>query len=319
MTAKYDSHCQLDTLQLIATRARERLAIRIQAHWEEQQNVARAAAQIQASYAANMQSQLQAITRALQDQHSREIDARFAVHEKSWKDTFGTAIKELRAEAAQIRFRRSEAAHDSLRINALEAETRKMMEMITTHTCNKSGEDGPSDASTNEQITDPKLMDTVVQLQVQASAIQSRILNIHNSHDETTKALNEMQSAMVAAGLFSARYPTNQISKQSFPNYDSSQAIFHPPAFEVDQRSNRAPSQAPSSGMLAHKENEPPLGPATLSSPAKSKQKTEAFPGTPQKHSHTSSQSMRMGMGRSPSSVLSLSIGSPLGDSTNRL
>jgi hypothetical protein len=263
-----------------------------------------------------MHSQLQAITITLQEQQALEIEARFAGHEKAWKETFDTAVKELRSEVAKLRFRKAEAAHDSLRINSLEAETRKLMEMLKAGTSNKSGEDGPSEAPTEEQTTDPQLVNTIAQLQAQANTIQSRIAGLHNTHEDTANALYQMQSAMVVAGLFSAPYHTNQIPKQGFPNYGPNPASFQPPAFEVDQRSNRAPSQAPSFDMHTYKENKPVTAAIPIMSPVNLKIKTETFPGTPQKHLRTFSHPLRMGMGRSPSSV---TIGSPFGDSTNRL
>lgn len=274
---------------------------------------------MQAAYIAGMRSQLQALTNSLQEQHAAAIDARFAAHENTWKETVDVAVKELRSEAAQLRFRRSGAAHDSLRINALEAETRKLTEMLATHTGKKSGEDGPSEAPTKEKAADPQLMNTVSQLQAQANAIQTRIASLHSTHDETTKILHQMQSAMVAAGLFSAHYPPNQMQKQIFPNYGPNLASFHPPAYEVDQRSSRAPSQAPSSDILTYKENEPVAAAAPVASPVHLNVKSEAFPGTPQKHFRTFSHPMRMGMGRSQSSEHGLAVGSPFGDSTNRL
>jgi hypothetical protein len=184
----------VETLNAIAERARERLAIRIQAYWEDTQKVAEAAARIQGAYANHMESQLGTIIIAMQGHLSTAIDTKLDSFKQAWKEEISSSLGDLEVNHLS-RFPHSVDPRlvKNARISALEGETQKLMEMVS----NKKEEQLASNGALHGDI-----LTILRQLQAQGERTDRSLKELFGISKQHTLDTTELRNAMNAAGLF---------------------------------------------------------------------------------------------------------------------
>ncbi|PVG00576.1 hypothetical protein CPB86DRAFT_179257 [Serendipita vermifera] len=179
-----------ETLQAIAIRARERLAARVQAYWDQQQNVVHAATQVQTAYAARIESHLENIIQSMREKLMQDVEKAFSAREELNRQEFDSAIKQFREEYAQHHEAdNGDALNKHQRLNSLEAQTRQLMDDISNS--------GHADSRTGETFGSA-VTAMLIQLQEQADSLSKQ-------YAEMDAALKEMQSVMTSAGLLHPR------------------------------------------------------------------------------------------------------------------
>jgi len=181
----------LETLKAFAERARERLAIRILAYQQEQQKVAEAASHIQNAYANHMESQLKFIVTAIQGDLSTAIDTKLDAFKQAWQEEISGTLQDHSSShnPHEVDPRLVKAA----RISALESETQKLMEMVST-----KKETLPSEVITGD------MLDILQKLQAQGERADQSIRELHASSKLHALETKELRDAMRTAGLLPA-------------------------------------------------------------------------------------------------------------------
>jgi hypothetical protein len=181
----------METLNAIAERARERLSIRVQAHWDEKQKVAEAAARIQNAYANHMESQLGTIIIAMQGHLSTAIDSKLDSFKQVWQEEISSTLEDLGLNLPSVQGADPKLIK-AVRISALEGETQRLMEMMST----KKEEQLASDGAIRGDV-----LAILKQLQVQSERTDHSLKELFNISKQNSLEMNELRDAMNAAGL----------------------------------------------------------------------------------------------------------------------
>ncbi|CCA71624.1 hypothetical protein PIIN_05560 [Serendipita indica DSM 11827] len=184
--AQIKERISLDVLKAIADRARDRLAVRIQAYWDEKQYVAEAAAKIQRAYSQHMESQLHTIIQAMGEHLSREIDIRFAAHSEKSQEVLRQSIAEIRIESAHNQRHNDDKLREHQgRIAALEAQTKSILDMLKCPPLNPGiVSNGTPDASLHVHSRMEQLHDLLQDLRL--------------NYQDMTKRMKEMQTTLAS-------------------------------------------------------------------------------------------------------------------------
>ncbi|KIM30196.1 hypothetical protein M408DRAFT_295056 [Serendipita vermifera MAFF 305830] len=181
----------LETLKAIAERARERLAVRIQAYAAEQQKVIEAAARIQNAYSTHMESQLGTIVTTMQGHLSTAIDTKLDSFKQAWHHEIFNTLDNLEVHLPSV------TPHSvdpqlvkTARISALEGETQRLVQLMSKEKALES-----SDTADGDMIAILK------RLQEQGERTDRSLKELYSLSTQHALETKDLRDAMKTVGL----------------------------------------------------------------------------------------------------------------------
>ncbi|KAG8805824.1 Alpha-1,3-mannosyltransferase-like protein, partial [Serendipita sp. 399] len=225
----------VEFLRAVAERARERLASRIQAHWEAKQQVVEAASRIQQAYSTHIESQLQIITDAMEKHLDQEVNAKFLAYDERHHQKLEATLADIRVEMSYSHKQEGDVLRNhGSRIDTLEAQVQKILESLN------------GQRATDEESNSAVHLDSASEIQQRIDQLYSLFHGLRSQYQEAMILVKEMQTFISSSGLV---YPTKS-SRDGIPSFGVDETASTPRIFPESHAFRKTQQERASRSIL---------------------------------------------------------------------